>query len=144
MATVFEHSIIIERPISEVFQYVADWQNTVEWQAGTGQVTVVPEGSLRIGAMVTQERKRGWLFNADVVDYQPNKVLALRGILGRWQVRDTYTFMPVGRTTKITIERVTPGGFFTRLMAPFMPMRIRRQINDDLARLKAILEAKER
>ena len=140
----FEHSIRIQRPVSDVFGYVADWRNTPEWQTGTGGVTVVPDKPLRVGSMVTQERRSGGadlLLNADVTDYKPNRQLELRGVLGRFQFRDTFSFESEGRSTVVKHERATGGGILARLFAPLMPFRMNRVMSSDLERLKKVLES---
>ncbi len=141
----FEHTITIECSTSKVFAFLRDFTNTPQWQDGTGGVTIYPpDKPLKIGSMVTRERKIGYadmLFNADVIDYKPNKLIEMEGVLGRLPFNDAYEFSAAGRSTRLKHTRITGGGWTMRLLAPFTPRRINRTMKADLERLKALLES---
>ena len=48
-----EISIIVSRPIEEVFAYVSDFRNAAQWQAGVVEVRQTPEGPVRKGTQIS-------------------------------------------------------------------------------------------
>src|SRR5438874_1982836 len=69
-----ETSIIINRPIEEVFAYVSDFRNAARWQAGVVEVRQTPESPTGKGTQVTFVRRflgRKIEGISEVVEYEP-------------------------------------------------------------------------
>lgn len=101
-----EHSIVINRPVSDVFAFVTDFNNCPKWQPDVVGVHQ-SEGKVRVGSMITLRRRLRVLFyqldiNADVIDVQPNKKLEYKGTMGFFPFTASYTFEPQGRSTRVT------------------------------------------
>ncbi|HET9589412.1 MAG TPA: SRPBCC family protein, partial [Anaerolineales bacterium] len=52
-----EHSVIIERPVPEVFAFVADPANNTKWQEGLVESHLDSPGPMGVGSQVVDVRK---------------------------------------------------------------------------------------
>lgn len=94
-------------------------------------------------AFVAQFLGRRLEYTYEIVEFSPGQRLVMRTAQGPFPMETTYTWetMSVGRTRMTLRNRGTPSGFGV-VVAPLMAMAMRRANRKDLARLKAILEAK--
>src|SRR5258708_1105458 len=68
-----EASIIVSRPIEEVFAYVSDFRNAAQWQAGVVDVRQMPEGPVGKGTQIIFVRTflgRKLEGTSEVVEYE--------------------------------------------------------------------------
>ncbi len=140
----YEAEIDINKPTTLVFNYLRDFEKRAEWQDGTGSITIVPDGSIRVGSMVTQERKRGGhdlLFNADVTEFLPNKKIEFKGVQGHYRIVDMYEVFGSGGTTRLKMVRDVQIGLIGRIFSPFLGRRTRSLMKNDLHNLKRVMEA---
>lgn len=140
----YEAEIDINKPTTVVFNYLRDFEKRTEWQDGTGSITIVPEGNIRVGSMVTQERRRGGrdiLFNADVTDFLPNKKIEFKGVQGHYRIVDVYEVFGSGGTTRLKMVRDVQIGIIGRIFSPFLGRQTRSLIKNDLQNLKRVMES---
>ena len=138
-------TVTINRPISEVFRYATNFHNAGEWQPDVEESHQSDEKP-RVGVFITQRRSSralGWKldFNADIVEYVPNKLLGYKGIVGRFPVQGAFEFQPGGGTTTITERMNIRIPFLYTLFSPLISGAMRRRTEKALATLKAQLEA---
>jgi uncharacterized membrane protein len=143
----FEASVEIERPVEEVFGYVADLENLPEWAGPVIEVRDIqiatPE-QLRQGDRFTAVAKfLGRRFEApcEVIDYLENRQFSFRSTGGPVPQEFTYLFEPTLEGTHLTQSVEAEPGTFFRLAGPLFEAAGRRQINNDLETLKDLLEA---
>lgn len=141
-----EYSITINRSVGEVFRFVADFRNTPQWQTDVDQVFQT-EPSLRTGVMVTETRRTrllGWKldFNADVIGYQPNRMIELKGVLGAFPCKTIYTFETARGATQLTQSLDIRMGFLYGLFAPMMRGVMLRRTQSSLEKLRQIMESR--
>lgn len=141
-----EHTITINRPVGEVFRLVADFRNDPQWQKDVAEVHQT-EGSTRIGTMVTEKRNlRVWTWrldlNVDVVDYQPNKLIEIKGVIGQFPVLGRYEFSFSRGTTQFTQSLDIRMGFLYGLFSPFLRGAVLRRTKTSMEALKQLLEAR--
>lgn len=139
-----ECSVTINRPISEVFSYVADFRNAPQWQGDVEEV-FLSDSSIRVGVMVTQTRRTrllGWRLdlNADIIAYQPNKIIEYKGVLGRFPIHGEISFSSSRGTTELTEAINIRMGFLYAIYSPFMAGTMRRRTNAALQALKTMME----
>lgn len=138
-------SVTVNRPVSQVFRIAADTSRVQEWQTDI-IASHFTEERIRVGVMVTQSRKTraGGVrldLNADVTDYQPNKVIGYRGVVGRFPSTIRMEFNPQGGATKVT-ETINIRLFFPFGFIGFaFKGALRRRSRNMLEQLKAIAEA---
>lgn len=51
-----EHSVVINRPVAEVFAYVTRPENTPRWQSGMLASQQISDGAMGVGTIFTEVR----------------------------------------------------------------------------------------
>ena len=138
-----EHSLVIERPPTEVFAYATDPDKLPEWQSTALEAR--SDGPMRQGARVTEVRKflgRRMESEVEVTAYEPDRRFALKVVSGPVPFTYEQTLEPSdgGTAVKVLLEG-EPGVFF-KLAEPLVERAVRRQIQADFEQLKDILEAR--
>jgi uncharacterized membrane protein len=137
---------IIDRPHAEVAAYAVDPDNVPEWYENIESIEWKTPRALAIGArmaFVARFLGKRLEYTYELVELVAGERLVMRTAEGPFPMETTYTFEPVDeRRTRMTLRnRGEPAGAF-RLAAPVMALAMRRATRKDLARLKAILEAR--
>jgi hypothetical protein len=101
---------------------------------------------MRVGsrlAFIAHFLGRRLAYTYELVELVPGERLVMRTAEGPFPMETTYTWTPDGenRTRMTLCNRGEPSGF-GKLAAPVMAAAMRRANTKDLARLKAILEAR--
>jgi uncharacterized membrane protein len=141
-----EESVVINRPLQEVFDYVANRETLPEWSASIQEVRKETQGSLlEEGARFTTVAKflgRRFETPFEVIVHAPPRRHTDRSTGGPFPQEYTHIFEEVaGGGTRLTeVTDGEPGGFF-RLAGPLLEIAIRRQFRADLETLKDLLEA---
>jgi len=136
--------ITIARPRELVADYAANPDNAPSWYVNIKSVEWKSPPPLRIGSMiafVAHFLGRRMAYTYEISDYVPGERLVMRTAEGPFPMETSYVWEDAARgDTRMTLRnRGEPSGF-SRLVAPFMAMAMRRANRGDLARLKALLE----
>jgi uncharacterized membrane protein len=138
---------VIDRPVQVVASYAADPTNAPEWYDNIDSVDwrsdpPAVEAGARV-AFVARFLGRRLEYTYELVDVEPGVRLVMRTAEGPFPMETTYTWTPVdGSSTRMTLRnRGEPAGF-SKVMAPLMVPAMRRANRKDVAKLKAILEAR--
>ncbi|MDX2005365.1 MAG: SRPBCC family protein [Meiothermus sp.] len=138
-----EDSIIIRRPITEVFAYVSDLCNAPQWQTGLLEVRKTSEGALGVGSQFTFVRKfLGQKLEASnqFTQYEPNRLISFVTNSGPVHVENSYLFEATPEGTRLTCKlEMKPQGF-SRLAEPLIAASIRREMAAEFGYLKDLLE----
>jgi uncharacterized membrane protein len=141
-----EKSIIIDRPIEEVFAYVGDLRNGMQWQSNLLDVRRTTEGPLGVGTQYTAVRKlmgRKMQDTVEFVAYVPNTTLTFRSTSSSMPMETSHRFESTAEGTRLTIViEMHPGGFMG-LAEPLLAANLRRWMEDNLGALKDLLERRE-
>ncbi len=140
-----EESVEINRPLEEVFNYVANPENLPEWSGIVLEVQKEGQGQPQEGDRFTTVAKflgRRFETPMEVTAHEPPRRHTDRSTGGPFP--QEYTFIleetAEGRTRLTQLAEGEPGGFF-RLVGPLLEMAGRRQFRADLGNLKDLLEA---
>jgi uncharacterized membrane protein len=139
-----ETSIIISRPIEEVFAYVNDFRNSARWQNGIVEVRQTPEGPARKGTQITFVRTflgRKLEGTSEVVECEPPAKHTFQSTSGPLPFTVSRIFESTSEGTKVTIVfEMHPGGVFA-LADPLIARSLRRSVEADFGNLKDLLES---
>lgn len=140
-------AIVIDRPPDVVARYASDPNRVPDWYTNIASVEWRTEPPLAIGsriAFVAHFLGRRMAYTYEITELSA-KCLVMRTAEGPFPMETSYAWEPVaaGRRRMILRNRGTPTGF-SRWIAPFMKMAIRRANKKDLLLLKQRLEAAER
>lgn len=135
--------IVIRRGKEEVAAFAADPNNVPTWYANIKSVEWKSSPPLRLGsqvAFVAQFLGRRLAYTYEVIDWTPNERFVMRTSEGPFPMETTYTWTTAAEGTRMSLRnRGTPTGF-SKLLAPFMAIAVRRANEKDLNALKAFLE----
>ncbi|HAE84010.1 MAG TPA: hypothetical protein DDW33_05195 [Ktedonobacter sp.] len=141
-----KQNIFINVPAKEIFAYISNFENMVDWSSTIITVRKISSGAVEMGATVRSTiRFLGkWLdITFEIVEYEPGRYLTIKSVSGIAPFLFCYQFEPVedGGTT-ISQKAVIhlPEGIL-EMKAPVITSAVRRQIEYDLQTLKDMLEA---
>lgn len=138
----FEASVVINRPIEEVFAYVIDIKNMPQW-AGFPEVEQTSEGPVGVGTTargVSQFLGQRMEWTMEITEYEPNRKIKEKITSGPMSMEASVTFEPVEGGTRYTqVGEGEVAGLF-RMAAPVVNRMMQKQLEGNLANLKDILE----
>ena len=137
-------SVVINRPIEEVFAFMTDFENMSQWMSELVEAKQTSEGPVGVGttasAVATPLGRRAES-TQEVAEYEPNSTFAWKSTSGPVASEDSYRFESVEGGTKVTrVVEAEMAGFF-RLAEPLVVRMMRRQFEANFANLKDLLEA---
>lgn len=138
--------IIIDRPRADVASYAADPANAPAWYVNIESIRWESAPQVRVGArmaFVAHFLGRELAYTYEIAELVPQERLLMRTADGPFPMETTYAWacMPGGATRMTLRNRGRPAGF-SRLVAPFIALAMRRANRKDLARLKSLLESR--
>jgi uncharacterized membrane protein len=142
-----ETTIVIERPVERVFDYVVRPENWPTWSSTVIAVTVPEAGRLQADARFNVVAKLlGRQFDSEevVTDFEPDKVLAYTTASGPMPGTWTWRFEAGPEGTRLVQTAVADedrAGRFFKIAWPIGERIFRRQMAAELATLKDVLEA---
>jgi len=143
-----EASVVINRPVEEVFEFVTNPKNDLLWQSGVLESEQTSEGPMGVGTTLRSASQfvgRRMEGTAEVTEYEPNRKIKYKGTSGPMTVEPSYSFEPVEGGTRVSfVGEGETGGFVKRLfgLADSIVVRMaQRGMETDFANLKDILEA---
>ncbi|HET7142435.1 MAG TPA: SRPBCC family protein [Anaerolineales bacterium] len=134
-------STLIDRPVKDVFAFVADPNNMSKWNAAVVSLEQVTPGSVgtkfkSVGEMMGR-RIEGEM---QVTAYDPDNQCGFQVKAGPMQVNLTLAFKTVGTGTKVSLNaQGNPGGIF-KLAEGVMAGQVKSMMEGNLLRLKSVLE----
>ena len=143
--TRIEKSIVIDRPVEEVFEFTHDARNDPVWQPTISETRQDPEGPMRVGTKVTETRHflgRRIETTFEVTEYEPNRGSSIRSTSGPIPVTGSYALEPLDGRTRFTMTLETEAHGFFKLAEPVFARMARREVESNLGHLKDVLEAK--
>ena len=139
-------SIVIERSIDEVFEYVSNVENMPRWVSGVSRVKLMSD-RVKSGARFTAEYAEGLRKSAidfKVVEFEPPVKFTTTSERGPFSFpfRGTLELREVGGATEVTTNVETgPESLATRLagilFGPLLERSTRKRLQEELQALRA-------
>jgi uncharacterized membrane protein len=139
-----ETSMVIKRPVEEVFAYMNNHENDTVWQDGVVESEAISEGPLGVGTKLREVRNflgRRLESTSEITEYEPNSKVAWKATSGPIPLEASMTFEAVEGGTKISVVGEADVGGLFKLAEPMVARSAQKQFDGDFARLKEILEA---
>lgn len=143
MSVQFANAIEINRPIEEVFAYLADFENIPAWNYAIVETEKTSEGPVGIGATFRQVRSvpSHGEETFEVTDYRPHQSVTISGTLGPFTGDLRYQLDPIESGTRLTNEvDLQPRGI-AGLVGQLAGSRVKDAVAANLNELKRILES---
>ena len=135
--------VLIDRPVKDVFAFVANPNNMSKWNSAVVSLEQVTPGAVGVGTKfktVGEMMGRRIEGEMQVTAYEPDTQCGFQVQAGPMQVNLTMTFKTVGTGTKVSLNaQGNPGGLF-KLAEGVMAGQIKSMMEGNLARLKSALE----
>jgi Polyketide cyclase / dehydrase and lipid transport len=135
---------VIACPRAAVAAYVADPDRATEWYVNIQAVLWQTPRPMTVGSRVAfvawfLGKRLAYIY--EIAEYEPGSRLVMRTSQGPFPMETIYIWedAPGGATRMVLRNRGAPVGF-SRWIAPFMAVAVRRANRKDLVRLKSILE----
>ena len=142
MATI-EVSVVIDRTVEEVFDFVANPENESQWNPGIAH-EITSEGPLGVGTTGrTVSRFLGQTFEStwEVTEYEVNRKKTVKSTSG-FPFEGVEVYESVNGGTRLTLTARSELGGFLRLVEPIFIRLAKRQGEKNYANLKELLEAR--
>lgn len=140
--------ILIYKPLDTVAKFASNPENAPKWYVNIKSAQRLPEGTtepLQEGALAVFRAEflgKSLSYTYKFVELTPTK-LVMRTEQGPFPMETTYEWIKVNdSTTRMTLRNAGNPAGFSRLIAPFLSMAMRRANQKDLIKLKNILENK--
>jgi hypothetical protein len=140
-------SIEIDRSPADVFAYIEELEKHGEWQAAIVSARQEPPGPTRVGTRNIEIRRVPGgprEIVSEVVQYDPPRHISARGLNGPIRARIGITVEPLdnGTRSRVTQELELEGYGIGKLLAVLARRSAPKQMSEDQARLKQLLECK--
>jgi hypothetical protein len=141
------HSILIHRPVCEVFDFVVNAENDCRWVALAREIRKLTRGPVGVG---TQFRQTGELLGCEVlsiwqiVELEQYRRVRAEGLSGSADITGQYDFECVRGGTLVSKEGTIEFRGPLRMAEPVLAIIVQYSLEGDLARLKSLLEQKRR
>jgi uncharacterized membrane protein len=136
-----ETSIVINRPIHDVFEVLSNFENNPKWASESFlEVKKTSQGPTGVGTTwrfvqkAFGQRIEG---EAEITEYEPIRKSTLKTKWGLFRM--TYEPIEGGTQVNLVLDEL-PGGFF-RLVEPLVMGTVKSSIEAALANLKDLMEA---
>jgi uncharacterized membrane protein len=140
-----EKSIVIKRPVADVFAYAYTTEYATQWQGGVESIILDNGPDNTVGSRYTEVRKflgQEMKTQMEVTAYVPNARWAAKVVKGPipYEVEMTYTAVPDGTKLHMVVEGEMSG--FFKLAEGMVASQLAKSIDEDLQHLKTLLEDK--
>lgn len=138
-------SIVIYTPIKKVFEFVSKPENDFQWQYGTlasnlysGEIISVGSLFRSIGHVIGHRN----ISTFEVTEYEINRKYGFRSLSGPLDLQTAYTFEMGSGGTKVNISTRIHSVNSILLNEGGIEKKMKKQLKENLALLKELLEAK--
>lgn len=139
----FENTVVIRRPVEEVFAFLADFENVPKWNYAIVQTTKTSPGPVGVGTTYRQTRSVPSRSEErfEVTAFEPPRRLEVQGQIGPFQARIGYLLEPAGTGASLRNDVDLRSSGPLTLVAPLVTSRVKRAVAANLDALRQLLDA---
>ena len=140
-------STMIYQPIKRVFNFMSAPENDFQWQYGILASARFSEEANAIGTLfrsISHLMGRRIESTFEVTEYEPNKKYSFKSLSGPLNSQTSYSFEIANGSTKITVSTQANVVNFFQVGEAILEKKMKKQLKEDLAMLKDILEKKQK
>jgi len=134
---------LIDKPVKDVFAFITNPANMAKWNSAVVSMEQITPGAVGLGTKfksVGEMLGRRIEGEMQVIAFEPDSKYGFQMNAGPVQVNVTLGFKTVGTGTKLSLNaQGNPGGLF-KLAEGVMQGRVKSMMEENLARLKSVLE----
>ena len=138
-----ENSVVINRPVEEVFAFMSDVEKAALYESGVEERVLTSEGPMGVGSTgrdISRFLGRRMEYTPEVIGYEPGKLLEMSTDMP-FEMTIRYEFEDADGGTLARIRVQGEGSGFYRLAAPLLARMVKRNVSSDLRTLKRLLES---
>jgi hypothetical protein len=138
-------TVMIYRPIKQVFDFISVAENDFQWQYGTLESARVSAGVVGVGAFfrsVGHFMGRRLQGTFEITEYEANKKYGFKSLSGPLRLQTLYTFEIDGGSTKVNVSTQASVVDFFQIREGILERQLGKQLKENMALLKGILETK--
>lgn len=140
-------SIVIHRSVSDVFAFLMDFENDIQWRAELMRIQRLPEFPEQVGAHYEQQvhwEGRTLVNRFEVTHVEMDKRIEFEGRDSGVVAAASYAFEPISdESTRLIVKGHIDTTGPLNVLEPFMRTLVERQVALDLERLQALLEGRD-
>jgi uncharacterized membrane protein len=138
----FENTVVINRPVEEVFEFVANFQNVPKWNYYVTDVRKLSDGPIEVGTTFHQVRKTDQQ-DYQVTEYEPGRKVVVQTLPGSTpQFEMRFMFEAQNGGTRLVDEWALDLGR-NPLVELLGKGRVKSAVAENLGKLKELLETGE-
>lgn len=142
----FQHSVVVNKPVNEVFAYMANFQNNPKWSPDIAEVTRTSTaqtiGKGKTWRQVIVAGKRRLPYELTVDQYEANRMYHFKGAGSALDYEVTCRFDPAAGGTKVSIAVSGQVKGFAKLFRGTIERTFREAITSSTENLRKVLEGK--
>jgi carbon monoxide dehydrogenase subunit G len=138
----FENTVTIQRPVEDVFAFLADFENVPAWNYAIVETKKLSPGPVGVGTTYRQTRSvpRSSEESFQVTVFEPASRLEVQGEIGPFKARLRYALEPTGSGTRLTNAVELESSGLLTFVAPLATSRVKSAVAANLDTLRQILE----
>ncbi len=138
-----ERTVEVDRPVADVFAYLADFTHTEQWDPGTVRTTRTDQGPLGVGARfhnVSEFRGRRTELDYRLMRFDQDEHLTFTGTNRTVTATDDLALRATATGTRITYRAHFTFKRWARLAEPLLRRGLDKIADETIAQLGATLE----
>ena len=139
-----DHTVTIDRPLEEVWDFVSEPANNPQWQSGVELSDQSPSGPIKIGTRVRIVRKfMGQRIEVvfETTVFEPNAQFAFKSLSGPLPISGAMAVAATDSGTEVTYQVTGEAAGVHGLSETIISGLVNKQVKDDLKALKRLLES---
>jgi carbon monoxide dehydrogenase subunit G len=138
----FENTVIIQRPVEDVFAFLADFENVPKWNYAIIETRKISPGPVGVGTAYRQTRsvpsrsEEGF----EVTVFEPARRLEVQGQIGPFKARTSYLLAPAGSGTRLANAVELESSGLLAVVTPLATSRVKHAVAANLDKLRQLLE----